>query len=214
VTLAVVKVGGSFADAPDLPALLAELEAGAGRTVIVPGGGPFADVVRRKQRAMRFDDCAAHRMALLAMAQLGFALAALSPSLAPARDMDSIRKILDAGRLPVWLPLDLLDGHPDIPESWDMTSDSLAAWLANRLAAARVIFVKRVKTTASSLTDFVAEGAFDPLVPRFMLKAGCEGWLCTPADIRDLGSALAEGRGAGRRLTLARNSAERLHSVP
>nr|MBP9655021.1 hypothetical protein [Rhodocyclaceae bacterium] len=71
----VVKLGGSLAAAAQLPRLLHEL-ARLPDLVIAPGGGPFADAVRRAQKERGFDDAAAHDMALLAMAQFGRMLAA------------------------------------------------------------------------------------------------------------------------------------------
>jgi aspartokinase-like uncharacterized kinase len=73
----VVRLGGSHAFSPWLRPWLAAIRAAAGGVVVVPGGGPFADAVRLAQTAMGFDDLAAHRMALLAMAQYGLALAGL-----------------------------------------------------------------------------------------------------------------------------------------
>src|SRR5688572_11112389 len=65
----VVKLGGSYALSPRLPAILAAIRASHVPVVVVPGGGPFADAVRAAQPRMGFGDRAAHRMALLAMAQ-------------------------------------------------------------------------------------------------------------------------------------------------
>ena len=76
--LTVVKLGGSHAFAPHLRAWLDAIAQCAGRIVVVPGGGPFADAVRDAQPRMGFDDAAAHRMALLAMEQYGCALASLN----------------------------------------------------------------------------------------------------------------------------------------
>ena len=65
--LTVIKLGGSHAFAPQLKDWIGAVAAQAGRIVLVPGGGPFADAVRDAQARMGFDDGAAHRMALLAM---------------------------------------------------------------------------------------------------------------------------------------------------
>ena len=76
--LTVIKLGGSHAFAPHLRDWLAAIAGCAGSMVLVPGGGPFADLVRDAQARIGFDDDAAHRMALLAMAQYGCALASLN----------------------------------------------------------------------------------------------------------------------------------------
>jgi dihydroneopterin aldolase len=199
----VVKVGGSFARYPRLRDIVHALEQGGGRTVIVPGGGPFADTVRSEQARIGFDDRAAHRMALLAMASFGSMLASFSNSLKPAESVTAIKRALRSGATPVWLAFDLLDGHDDVPESWAMTSDSLAAWLAGRLAAPRLIFLKRAAPKSTVLSDLVAAGVLDPLVPRFLARAKAEAWICGPRDLSRLGTALAGGTAAGRRIVVA-----------
>jgi dihydroneopterin aldolase len=202
--LTVVKVGGSFAHHPRLKDIVISLEKGAGRAVVVPGGGPFADAVRREEKRIGFDDRAAHRMALLAMAEFGTALASLSPRLETAPNRAAIQRALAAGRTPVWLPLDLLEGQADVPESWEMTSDSLALWLSARLKAERIIFLKRARLPRSAaIAELVAAGVLDPLAPRFLAGTSAAAWLCGPRQLARLGDALAEGRAIGRRIEVA-----------
>ena len=81
VGLTVVKIGGSYAFSTALKGWIDAISAGAGRVVVVPGGGPFAKTVRDAQPKMGFDDRAAHAMALFAMDQYGCALAALAARL-------------------------------------------------------------------------------------------------------------------------------------
>jgi aspartokinase-like uncharacterized kinase len=199
----VVKVGGSFARYSGLGEVLRALEQGAGQVVVVPGGGPFADTVRREQPRIRYDDNTAHRMALLAMAAFGTALASLSPALTTAPDRTAIRRALRQRLVPVWLPLDLLDGHAEIQESWDMTSDGLACWLAGTLSSARLIFLKRKASRLSAVADLAAAGLLDPMTPEFLARSACTGWLCGPRDLAGLGSALAERTEIGRRIEVA-----------
>ena len=84
-----------------------------------------------------------------------------------------------------------------------MTSDSLAAWLAGRLSASRLIFLKRAAPRALGMAELVAAGVLDPLVPRFLAGRGAEAWLCGPRHIAKLGAALAEGADIGRRIEVA-----------
>jgi 5-(aminomethyl)-3-furanmethanol phosphate kinase len=200
--LTVVKVGGSFASYRRLGDVVQALERGRGHAVVVPGGGPFADVVRREQPRLGFDDSAAHRMALLGMAQFGIALASLSPRLKTATRISAIRRGLRENVVPVWLPLDLLDRREDVPESWEMTSDSLAAWLAGKIRASRVIFLKRASPASMKLLDLVEAGDLDSLVPGFLTNGKAEAWLCTPRDLTRIGKALATGTEIGRRIKL------------
>jgi len=128
----VIKLGGSFAFSADLGNWIAAIAGCGGSAVIVPGGGPFADAVRAAQVQMGFDDRTAHRMALLAMEQYGCAIKSLHEALSLAGSLDSIRRGLAGHQVPVWLPTQMALSATDIPPSWDVTSDSLAAWLAGK----------------------------------------------------------------------------------
>ncbi len=138
-----MKLGGSHADAPALRgAWLRAVAAADGPVVLVPGGGPFADAVRRQQAAMGYDDAVAHDMALLAMGQYGLVLAA-APGLVAAGSEAGIAGALAAGLVPVWMPGAMLAGAEDVEKGWGVTSDSLAVWLGVRLRARAVVLVKR-----------------------------------------------------------------------
>lgn len=139
----VVKLGGSLALEPQLAAWLQMLAThGAGRVTVVPGGGAFADAVRLAQAHWCFDDLAAHNMAVLAMAQMALMLQALEPRLSPATGDVNIRRMLHEGRTALWMPLALMREQADEFTNWDVTSDSLALWLARRLHAERLVLVK------------------------------------------------------------------------
>jgi aspartokinase-like uncharacterized kinase len=167
----VIKFGGSLARSPALRGWLDAIAAGGGRLVVVPGGGSFADEVRAMQRHVAFDDATAHRLALLAMEQYGLMLCGLQPGLRPAINRAQIARILRDGGVPVWLPTRMAVGQPDIPENWDVTSDSLAAWLAAKIQADALILVKSVPVAASTtIEDLVRLGIVDPLLPDFLAR--------------------------------------------
>ena len=166
----VVKLGGSLHNAPALRGWLRALAGGPGPArIVVPGGGPFADTVRRLQPALRFDELAAHRMAILAMQQLGLALQSLEPTLALAETDAELR----ATRAAVWLPWRLAGRAADIPASWDVTSDSLACWLAIRLGAETLVLVKSAAVPKGEhaapglVTTGLLDAAFPAMARRF-----------------------------------------------
>lgn len=170
----IVKLGGSLADWPDLRRWVRLLgEARAVDLVVVPGGGPFADQVRAAQARWRFDAAAAHRMAILAMEQYGTMLAGLSRGrMICAATPNAIRKALRAGATPVWSPgaMCFADarGKRQIAESWDMTSDSLAAWLAGRLRADHLVLVKSAPPPrGADAKALVRCGLIDRAFPRY-----------------------------------------------
>jgi len=180
----IVKLGGSLAGAPHVKDWLTALAACGGRVVIVPGGGPFADAVRSAQAAMGFDDRAAHHMALLAMEQFAIALCALEPRLAAAASFVAIDQALRDGRAPVWLPSRIALGARDLPQSWDLTSDSLAAWLAARLGIRRVLLVKHGLRLGDphDLDALTADGVVDPLFAHTLRAARLDGVFAGPCD--------------------------------
>jgi dihydroneopterin aldolase len=188
--LVVVKLGGSHAIGPHLKDWLAAIAAEAGSIAIVPGGGPFADAVRAAQISMGFDDPAAHAMAMMAMAQFGCALQSLNPALRLAASRAAILRALKDGKVPIWSP-EPMTRAAALPESWDLTSDSLAAWLAGALGAGRLLLVKhgRFENETVDAHDLVARGVVDPLFPSYLRESGVRAWLAAPTD----SGRLAEG---------------------
>ena len=197
--LVIVKLGGSHAFSKHLTAWLDALALVAGRVVIVPGGGPFADRVREAQPTMGFDDHAAHRMALLAMEQFGCALTGLRPSLKLAESIAAIRTALRAGAVPVWAPTRMVLKAKDVPASWDVTSDSLAAWLAGALGAKLLLLVKSNKAPPSpvSAPDLAARGVVDSCFPRFLAASRAQAYLGAPADHAAFATAVRSGTMVG-----------------
>jgi 5-(aminomethyl)-3-furanmethanol phosphate kinase len=188
----VVKLGGSIAEGNDLSKWLAVLQRGVGRAVVVPGGGPFAETVRREQRRIGFGDGAAHRMALLAMEQMALLIADHLPVARLCRSVAEIHDALASAKLPVWMASTMALAERAIPESWDVTSDSLAAWLARRLAADRLVLVKSVAAPGTLDPErLAAEGKIDPAFPQFIAGVGCTLDWMGPDDEGRLGRLLA-----------------------
>ena len=105
----------------------------------------MADEVRAAQARLGFGDGAAHRMALLAMDQLAWAVAGLRAGFEVGDTEDALRASLAHGRVAVWAPYSLVAGRSDIPQSWTVTSDSLALWLARRLGAECCYVIKSIE---------------------------------------------------------------------
>jgi 5-(aminomethyl)-3-furanmethanol phosphate kinase len=182
--LTVVKLGGSFAFSPHLRDWIAAIVACAGRIVVVPGGGPFADAVRAAQAPMGFDDRAAHHMGLLAMEQYGCAIASLDERLLLADSLEAILEGLAEAKVPVWLPALTVLTDAAIPQSWDVTSDSLAAWLAGRIGAERLVLVKQIeaKDDMARVADLIARNVVDKAFVDFLAASGVPAFMLGPED--------------------------------
>ena len=138
----VIKLGGSLmSDESSLKHCLATVEQEYEEcVVIVPGGGIYADLIRKTQQQWRFGEETAHQMAILAMKQFALLLKSLSPAFILVESLDSVKALLKKSTVLIWSP-DLQE-LSSINANWEVTSDSLAAWLANQLGAAELILVK------------------------------------------------------------------------
>jgi 5-(aminomethyl)-3-furanmethanol phosphate kinase len=143
---AVLKLGGSLERGQGVERLCQEI-ARLGcvrRLLVVPGGGTFADQVRCAYRSHRLGETTAHRMALLAMDQYGLLLADLTPGALATADILSARQAAAQGRAAVLLPAALVIQADPLPHSWQVTSDSIAAWIAGMVKATLLVLVKDV----------------------------------------------------------------------
>lgn len=143
----VVKVGGSLALYPEkLGALCAKLSeiSTKHKLIVVPGGGEFADLVRDLDKRYNLSRKASHRMAILGMDQYGFLLSNLMPRSCVVNQLESVQKVFDSGRLPVFLPSNLLLSEASLENSWDVTSDSIAVYIAGQVHASKVLLVTDV----------------------------------------------------------------------
>jgi aspartokinase-like uncharacterized kinase len=125
----VLKLGGSLLEiAHDLVLYLLKREL---NVLIVPGGGPFANIVRYYSRSLTDD--AAHWMAVLAMEQYAFFLAG-------GTGCRLVDDIIDVPRgVSTLLPFKLVYENDPLPHSWDVTSDAIAAWIAGNIEADLVV---------------------------------------------------------------------------
>jgi aspartokinase-like uncharacterized kinase len=154
--LTVIKVGGGLSATPGaLEAVGAALGA-AGRRhrlLVVPGGGPFADAVREFDRRHSLSSDAAHWMAILAMDQYAHVLAERIPGAVMVEDAGAVNGVLGGAGIAVLLPSRWLRAADVLPHTWDVTSDSVAAFVAGALDATRLVLVKPTSSPAPDLVD-------------------------------------------------------------
>lgn len=189
--LLVAKIGGSLHDSPDLAHWIAALSRWPHRLTLVSGGGPFADAVRAAQAKIGYDDRAAHAMAVLAMEQYALALANLH-DLALAATPDEMAAAHAKGQIALWRPSPMVSQAEDIAPGWDVTSDSLAAWLARRLGASALLMIKSVDAGADrALPDLAAAGVVDPAFTAYVGETPVH--VAGPQALADAGRRLADG---------------------
>ena len=149
-----VKVGGGLLRAEGLEGLrraCAEaIRISRTRSVlVVPGGGPFADAVRALDVQVGLADDVAHRLALGAMDQLGLLLRPLLPG------AELLVRLVAPSSLGVILAAAAFRDRPEVPESWEVTSDSLAVIAAAAIGAEEAILLKPV---AGVIAEWPSDG--------------------------------------------------------
>jgi 5-(aminomethyl)-3-furanmethanol phosphate kinase len=140
--ITVVKVGGSLASNLEKLSVLMETWSELSKKhliVIVPGGGEFADAVRTADKRFNLSCESSHRMAILGMDQFGILLADLTPNSVEVRTFKDAKDALDRGNLPIFLPSNMMFLEDPLENSWDVTSDSIALYIAHRLNASKVL---------------------------------------------------------------------------
>ncbi|HYD34233.1 MAG TPA: uridylate kinase [Methylophilaceae bacterium] len=176
----IIKLGGSLLGSAELTFWLERIARhGDGKVVIVPGGGIFADAVREAQKKTGMDDRVAHQLAVMAMDQYGVLLAGLHNALVIARSELEIAERSWQHRAIVWLPSQMVCAEESIPASWEITSDSLAAWLANKLNAEHLLLVKSLEQTSRevALGDLVAQDVVDSRLGDYISRASFKSWV-------------------------------------
>lgn len=189
--LLVAKIGGSLHDSPNLVRWIEALGRWPHRLTLVCGGGPFADAVRAAQPKLGYSDKTAHAMALLAMEQFALALAelyGLGLATTPA-EMDAAHA---CGRIALWRAFKMVMAAEDVRPVWDVTSDSLAAWLARQMGAEALLLIKSVDIGAdSALEGIVSAGIVDPAFADYVDSAPV--FVAGPRALADAGTLLASG---------------------
>ncbi len=180
---AVFKLGGSLFDLPDLRGRLAAVLAGTPRALIVAGGGGVAEAVRDLDRTHRLGEERAHRVACAALGVSARFVAELLPGGELVATRETASDVWDRGNvcvldLPGFLaaeePGDSASPHPVPPSTWDTTSDTLAAWVATRWPADRLVLLKSCDRSP---------GAVDPHFERFAEGLNVE-WVNLRANVR------------------------------
>jgi 5-(aminomethyl)-3-furanmethanol phosphate kinase len=190
----VVKLGGSVVRSPELPAWLDVIAASPRAIIVVPGGGALADEVRACQSHLGFGDASAHRMALLAMDQLAWAVAGLRQGLEVGATEADLYAALDRGSVAVWAPYALIAERTDIEDSWRLTSDSLALWLASRVGASRCYLIKSILRQQKHLgaEQLARDGIVDEAFPSMLKDVRVPSFLLGRGDQAGFAAALAQ----------------------
>lgn len=140
-----IKIGGGLTSIPgalDRVCRAVGSAASSHTILVVPGGGPFADTVRQFDQSAGLSHDTAHWMAVLAMDQYAHVLAGRIPGAVLVDGPGAVFEKLSSGGAAVLEPSRWMRSANVLPHSWEVTSDSIAAFVAGALDATRLILIK------------------------------------------------------------------------
>ena len=143
--ITVIKIGGALARIPNALGRIGAAVSDVARdwpVVVIPGGGPFADAVRDFDRTVGLSDDAAHWMAILAMDQYAYVLVSQIGGAHLVGEPGCIHEGLERGGCVVLAPSRWMRSADVLPHSWEVTADSVAAFVAGALDARQLILIK------------------------------------------------------------------------
>lgn len=148
--------------------------------VIIPGGGEFAEEVRKSQKRLLFSDEAAHWMAIKAMEQYALLLQDFIPDsiILKINALENLNILKE--NIPILKVMDFMRNHSKLEHNWNVTSDAIAIDLANYLGLRKIIFLKDIdgiyrdgklvpKITASDLIG-IQNTPLDKNSPNLLIK--------------------------------------------
>jgi aspartokinase-like uncharacterized kinase len=156
----VVKLGGSLFERTE--AIVREILRSDRRILLVPGGGQFADAVRQ----LNPPEDTAHWMAIAGMDQFGWYIHSFG---IPVRDVLGVPEQPE-----VLLPYCVMKEADPLPHTWDITSDTISAWVAHILKA-DLLLLKSVDGIISGnkmctrISESISSDSVDPCLIPFVL---------------------------------------------
>ncbi|MFX1260348.1 MAG: hypothetical protein ACFFAN_21060 [Promethearchaeota archaeon] len=160
-TSIIVKIGGKILEnSEDLKATLTQFkellsQKRIQKIIIIPGGGSYANFVRKLDLKLNVEDDLVHWMAILAMDQNGIFLSQ------QYKEIDCIKNIDDLKNsncdISVFLPYEFLSQNDELPHSWDVTSDSIALYIASQLGIDECLLIKDIDGIFTIENEFLRE---------------------------------------------------------
>src|SRR5438067_10459118 len=176
----IVKVGGSLLDWPQFPAALRQWlsKQSPGLNVFIAGGGALAEAIRKADRDFALGEERSHWLCIDALSITARILAAAMPEfplVARYAEVQSEIAKKQSGGL-IFDASEFLAQHESrlpghlLPHDWTVTSDSIAARIAECLMADGLVLLKSTNPPIGSLVDLAAAGYVDRYFPTAVAK--------------------------------------------
>ena len=112
------------------------------KIIIIPGGGSFANFVRKIDEELELGADLAHWMAIYSMNCNGQTLIKNYPDLETINELKAFQNAKQM--FCVFLPYNFLRKDDILPHNWDVTSDSIALYVANKLKLNHCFLIKNI----------------------------------------------------------------------
>jgi aspartokinase-like uncharacterized kinase len=149
-----VKLGGSILENPqNLDSTLNQFKNlvfskdKINRVIILPGGGSYANFIRTIDSKLSIGGDLSHWMAILAMEKNAKELYKRNKGLKLCDNFEKLKIYLDKKeerKMLIFAPFDFLHQDDTLPHSWEVTSDSIALYIARKLNLNRCFLIKNV----------------------------------------------------------------------
>ena len=188
----VVKIGGSLLRRDNLLADLQHWQDSLTKPLInvwIVGGGAAVDAIRKRDLHHGLSDDEAHWLSIAAMDTNAKIFSSQMPDwqltanynvpvkaatakvsgISQATGISSHNFILQTKD---WLiqAQQSPNSPPQLPHSWDVTSDSIAAWAAIQLYATELVLLKSCDVPPKNVADLAVLGIVDPYLPSLNLE--------------------------------------------
>ena len=182
----VIKVGGSLFDLPNLGNRLSHVlgQLDGSRPLIISGGGRTADLVRDWDRIHNLGEERAHWLAIQSLTLNERLLNQLLPESEWVDSHAAAEAAWRANRVPILSAYAYLSRpanssleHMELPAAWEVTSDSIAAWITLTWPADELVLLKSVDLPDTVTTDDLsAQELVDPYFPKLADSLPCLRW--------------------------------------
>lgn len=125
------------------------------KIILIPGGGTYANFVRKLDKKISIGDELSHWMAIFAMNYNGIRINQEYLQLTCFTNLNELKKSKE--KIAIFLPYDFLYQLDELPHSWSVTSDSIAVYIAHQLGLKDCFLIKDIDGIISNKNEILRE---------------------------------------------------------
>lgn len=164
----VVKIGGSL-----FPEYIDDLchvfEKVDEKIVLINGGGELANKIREYDTKYSYGSDANHWSAIKCMDTLAILIATHSDKIKTITSIDEIAQVHLEDKIPLLMTYNILNQIDPLPHSWNVTSDSISAWLAGEINASKLLILTDINGIYDGNFYSKKEGLIKQISPNELL---------------------------------------------